>query len=392
MILGGITRRGLLTPMGDNESRPDTESIIELALERKLITASQLDQCKEILKKSKKIGFEATLEDVIVNQGFMMVEQFEELRHLQQLGTGDGTQFGPYKLGRMIGEGGMGKVYEAVHEFMGRTVAIKVINQEHTADKTKAMRFFQEVRALIKLDHPNIVTVYDAGRVQRNYYYAMELLPGPSLKDRAGAKKTLSEKEALSIIRQVARALGHAHANRVVHRDVKPENIIFDRHGAPKLTDFGIAMHHDEQHLTLTKEGVTVGSLHYTSPEQVNGSRDIDCRADIYSLGATLYFALTGRTVYSGESPQELLTKHLGGAMVSPRVYNRSVSRRTVKLIKKMMAVRREKRFPSMKAVIAAIDRPSLLYTVGMAASVVVGAVLLVCIGMLAQKFLAFMP
>jgi eukaryotic-like serine/threonine-protein kinase len=378
--------------MGDNESRSDAESIIELALERKLITASQLDQCKEILKKSKKIGFEATLEDVIVNQGFMLAEQFEELRHLQQLGTGDGTQFGPYKLGRLIGEGGMGKVYEAVHEFMGRTVAIKVINQEHTADKTKALRFFQEVRALIKLDHPNIVTVYDAGRVHRNYYYAMELLAGPSLKDRAGAKKMLSEKEALSFIRQVAKALGHAHANRVVHRDVKPENIIFDRHGVPKLTDFGIAMHHDEQHLTLTKEGVTVGSLHYTSPEQVNGSRDIDCRADIYSLGATLYYALTGRTVYSGDSPQELLTKHLSGAMVSPRVYNRSVSRRTVKLIKKMMAVRRERRFPSMKAVIAAIDRPSLLYSVGLAASVVVGAVLLVYIGMLVQKFLAFVP
>jgi serine/threonine protein kinase len=378
--------------MGDNESRLDIESIIELALERKLLTAGQLDQCKEILRKSKKIGFEATLEEVIVNQGFMLAEQFEELRHLSQLGTGDGTQFGPYKLGRLIGEGGMGKVYEAVHEFMGRQVAIKVIHQEYTADKTKALRFFQEIRALVKLDHPNIVTVFDAGRVHRNYYYAMEFLPGPSLNDRAGAKKPLSEKDALAIIRQVARALGHAHANKLVHRDVKPENIIFDRHGVPKLTDFGIAMHHDAHHLTLTTEGVTVGSLHYTSPEQVNGNRDIDCRADIYSLGATLYYALTGRTVYSGESPQELLTKHLGGVMASPRKYNRTVSRRTVKLIKKMMAVKREKRFQSMNSVIAAIDRPSFLYTVSMAASVILGAVVLVMLGMLVQKFLALMP
>jgi serine/threonine protein kinase len=378
--------------MGDNESRLDTESIIELALERKLITANQLDQCKEILRKSKKIGFEATLEEVIVNQEFMLAEQFEELRHLSQLGTGDGTQFGPYKLGKLIGEGGMGKVYEAVHEFMGRLVAIKVIHQDYTADKTKALRFFQEIRALVKLDHPNIVTVYDAGRVHRNYYYAMEFLPGPSLNDRAGAKKPLSEKDALAIIRQVARALGHAHANKLVHRDVKPENIIFDRHGVPKLTDFGIAMHHDQHHLTLTMEGITVGSLHYTSPEQVNGNRDIDCRADIYSLGATLYYALTGRTVYSGESPQELLTKHLSGAMASPRKYNRTVSRRTVKLIKKMMAVKREKRFQSMSAVIAAIDRPSFMYTVGMVASVVIGAAVLVILGMLVQKFLALMP
>ncbi|MBN2187849.1 MAG: serine/threonine protein kinase [Chitinispirillaceae bacterium] len=378
--------------MGDNESKTDTESIIELALERKLITANQLDQSKELLRKSKKIGFEATLEEVIVNQGFMLAEQFEELRHISQLGTGDGTQFGTYKLGRLIGEGGMGKVYEAVHEFMGRTVAVKVINQEHTADKTKALRFFQEIRALIKLDHPNIVTVYDAGRVHRNYYYAMELLPGPSLLEYANPKKPLPEKEALAIIRQMARALSHAHANKVVHRDVKPENIIFDRHGVPKLTDFGIAMHHDQHHLTLTTEGVTVGSLHYTSPEQVNGSRDIDARADIYSLGATLYYALTGRTVYSGGSPQELLTQHLSGTMVSPRKYNSSVSKRTVKLIKKMMAVKREKRFPSMKAVIAAIDRPSFMYKFGLVVSVILGAAVLLMLGMLVQKFLALMP
>lgn len=377
--------------MGDNELKSDSESIIELALERKMLSANQLDQCKEILKKSKKIGFEATLEEVIVNQGFMLAEQFQELRHLSQLGTGDGTQFGPYKLGRLIGEGGMGKVYEAVHEFMGRQVAIKVIHQEHTADKTKALRFFQEIRALVKLDHPNIVTVYDAGRVHRNYYYAMEFLPGPSLNDRATTKKPLSEKEALSIIRQIARALGHAHANKLVHRDVKPENIIFDRHGVPKLTDFGIVMHHDEHHLTLTQEGLTVGSLHYTSPEQVNGTRDIDCRADIYSLGATLYYALTGRTVYSGGTPQELLTKHLSGAMVSPSRYNSSVSRHTVKLIKKMMAVKREKRYQTMNAVIAAIDRPSPLYTLGIVASVVLGSAALLVLGILIQKFLSVM-
>jgi serine/threonine protein kinase len=375
--------------MGDTDF---IESIITLALERKLITANQLDQCKEILKKSKKIGFEATLEEILVKQGFMLQEQIEELRHISQLGTGDGTQFGPYKLGKLIGEGGMGKVYEAVHEFMGRTVAIKVINQEYTADKTKALRFFQEVRALIKLDHPNIVTIYDAGRVHRNYYYAMEFLPGPSLKSRTDAKKMLQEKTALSIIRQVAGALGHAHSHRLVHRDVKPENIIFDHNGVPKLTDFGIAMHHDEYHLTLTKEGVTVGSLHYTSPEQADGTRDIDCRADIYSLGATLYYALTGRTVYSGDSPQELLTRHMSGNMVSPRKYNPTVSGRTVRLIKKMMAVKREKRFQSMNAVIDAIDRPSIVSKLCIAGSFVIAAIIFILLGALLQKFYLLVP
>jgi len=369
----------------------DISPIIKLALERKLITEAQCEECKEMLRKSKKIGFETTLEEILVNQGFLLEEQIEELRHISELGVGDGTQFGPYRLGKLLGEGGMGKVYEATHEFMGRLVAIKVINQEYTSDKTKALRFFQEVRALIKLDHPNIVTIFDAGRVQRNYYYAMELLPGPSLKGYTDKKKMLSEKEALSIIRGVAKALGHAHANMLVHRDVKPENIIFDRNGVPKLTDFGIAMHHDEHHLTLTKEGVTVGSLHYTSPEQVNGTRDIDCRADIYSLGATLYYALTGQTVYSGGSPQELLTKHLGGIMVSPRRFNPSVSNRTVKLIRKMMAVKREKRFQSMSAVLAAINPPSIVNKVCMILSMVVGAVLLVLLGILLQKLLVIL-
>jgi serine/threonine-protein kinase len=367
----------------------DISPIIKLALERKLITEAQCEECKDMLRKSKKIGFEATLEEILVNQGFLLEEQIEELRHISTLGIGDGTLFGPYRLGKLLGEGGMGKVYEATHEFMGRTVAIKVINQEYTADKTKALRFFQEVRALIKLDHPNIVTIFDAGRVHRNYYYAMELLPGPSLKGRVDIRKMLNEKEALSIIRSVARALGHAHANKLIHRDVKPENVIFDRNGVPKLTDFGIAMHHDEHHLTLTKEGVTVGSLHYTSPEQADGTRDIDCRADIYSLGATLYYALTGQTVYSGESPQELLTKHMGGAMVSPRTINPSVSRRTVKLIKKMMAVKREKRYQSMAAVIAAIDRPSIVNRILFVASIVAGAAVLFLMGMVVQNLMA---
>jgi serine/threonine-protein kinase len=268
-----------------------------------------------------------------------------------------------------------------------------VINQEYTADKTKALRFFQEIRALIKLDHPNIVTVYDAGRVQRNYYYAMELLPGPSLKDYVDARKKIPEKEALSIIRSIAKALGHAHANSIVHRDVKPENIIFDRNRMPKLTDFGVAMHHDAHHLTLTREGVTVGSLHYTPPEQVDGTtRDIDCRADIYSLGATLYYALTGTTVYSGNSPQELLTKHLSGFMPSPRKFNPRVSKRTVKLIKKMMAVNREKRYQSMDAVVAAINRPSIASRMRLIMTVTLGAVIFLLLGILLQRLTLLVP
>jgi serine/threonine protein kinase len=366
--------------------------IIKLALEKKLITEEQCEQCREMIKKSKKIGFETTMEELLVKQGFLLEEQIEELEHISQLGTGDGKYFGSYRLGRLIGEGGMGKVYEATHEFMGRTVAIKVINQELTADKTKALRFFQEIRALIKLDHPNIVTVFDAGRVNRSFYYAMELLPGPSLKDYVDKRKSLPEKEALSIVRSIAKALGHAHANSVVHRDVKPENIMFDLHRVAKLTDFGIAMHHDAHHMTLTQEGVMVGSLHYTAPEQVDGNRDIDARADIYSLGATLYYALTGTTVYTGASAQELLTKHITGGFVSPREINRQVSRRTAAIVKKMLAKNRNRRYQSMDEVAAAIDRPKLPLKLRYVAIAAGAAAFFFLLGIMLQKFLWLWP
>jgi serine/threonine protein kinase len=366
--------------------------IIKLALEKKLVSNEQVDQCREMLRKGKKIGFETTLEELLVKQGFLLEEQVEELRHISQIGDGTGTLFGHYRLGRRIGEGGMGKVYEATHEFMGRSVAVKVIHQAYTSDKVKALRFFQEIRALIKLDHPNIVTIFDAGRVHRSYYYAMELLPGPSLKDYIDTNKALPEKEALSIVRSVALALGNAHANSVVHRDVKPENIMFDKNKAPKLMDFGIAMHHDEHHLTLTQEGVTVGSLHYTSPEQVDGTRDIDCRADIYSLGATLYYALTGRTVYTGNSPPELLARHLSGAMLSPRKVNALVSRRTAALVKKMMAVNREKRFQTMDQVVTAIDRPPLMSRVRLASIFALAGCCILLLGAVLQRLGLLLP
>jgi serine/threonine-protein kinase len=366
--------------------------IIKLALEKKLVTEEQVEQCREMLRKGKKIGFETTMEELLVKQGFLLDEQVEELRHISLLGNGTGTLFGHYRLGKLIGEGGMGKVYEATQEFMGRSVAVKVINQEYTSDKVKALRFFQEIRALVKLDHANIVTIFDAGRVHRSYYYAMELLPGPSLKDHVDSKKALPENEALSIIRSIALALGHAHSNSVVHRDVKPENIIFDSHKVPKLMDFGIAMHHDEHHLTLTQEGVTIGSLHYTSPEQVDGTRDIDCRADIYSLGATLYYMLTGNTVYTGETPQALLAKHLTGAFVPPRKLNKLVSRRTASLVKKMLAVNRDKRYQSMNEVVLVIDKPSLAVKIRFITIVALGLACAVLFGTLLQRFVQFVP
>jgi serine/threonine-protein kinase len=311
----------------------------------------------------------------------------EELQEINQMVDG-GKLFGTYRLGRLIGQGGMGKVYEAIHEVMGRNVAIKVINSKFTEDKNNTTRFYQEIRALAKLNHPNIVIIFEAGMVNRRHYFAMEFLSGPSLRDHVDVKKGLDEKEALKVIRLTAKALAHAHTHSVIHRDVKPENIIFDENGNPKLTDFGLVMHADADHMTLTQEGMMVGSFYYTSPEQIDGRRDIDGRADVYSLGATLYYALTGHTVYDGNSPQEILTKHLKGRFPSPKTYNPRVSGRSVRLIKKMMAVNREKRLQSMEAVIEAIDGTTMMHKIVFIGSMAAVGLLILILGMLLERFL----
>ena len=362
-------------------------SIVKLALEKKLISLKHVDQCIDLVKKSKNIGLETTHEEVLVKQGILSEEQIQDLRDMCQMAEG-GTVFGVYRLGRLIGQGGMGKVYEAVHEVMGRSVAIKVVSTKFTEDKNNTVRFYQEIRALAKLNHPNIVIIYDAGKVNRRHYFAMELLSGLSLKAYVDSKTFLAEKEALKITRATARALGHAHAKSVIHRDVKPENIIFDANNAPKLTDFGLVMHYDTDHKTLTQEGMMVGSFHYASPEQVDGRRDIDGRSDIYSLGATMYYMLAGRTMYTGGSPQELLSKHLKGRYVSPKQYNPSVTGHTLRILRKMLMVNREKRFQSMEQVIDAIERPSLRSKIIMAAYTALAGALLFFVGTLMQRFM----
>ncbi|MBN1576377.1 MAG: serine/threonine protein kinase [Chitinispirillaceae bacterium] len=339
-----------------NEKTRYETPIIKLAVERKLISDKQYDQCKELVKKSKRIGLESSIEEVLVKQGLLNDEKIQELSEILRLGeTGD--LFGGYRLQRLIGKGGMGKVYEAVHEFTGRKVALKVLNSQFSKEGTTITRFFQEVRALAKLTFPNIVTLYDAGKAGRRYYFAMELVEGPSLAQLVAQKKHLDEREALSITEKIARALAFSHANNVIHRDIKPENILLDERHTPKVTDFGVVMHQDDDHMTLTQEGFMVGSVHFSSPEQVEGARDIDGRSDIYSLGATLYYMLTGRTVYTGKNAEEVLTKHLVGSWTSPRRYNPAVSEKTVRLIRKMMARIRERRYQSMEEVATAVRK-----------------------------------
>ena len=218
-----------------------------------------------------------------------------------------GTQLGRYRLLRKLGAGGMADVYEAEDATLKRRVALKVLPPEMSRTPEFTQRFETEVLAAASLNHHGIVTVYEVGHQDSHHFYAMRLLTGGDLRDRIA--QGLTSTQALSILRQVAGAFAHAHAKGFVHRDVKPENILFDEQGIPVLTDFGIVKAL-ESDVSLTKTGHGIGTPRYVSPEQASG-KAVDARADLYSLGVILHEMLTGEPPYDGNDAMTLIYQHM---------------------------------------------------------------------------------
>lgn len=222
----------------------------------------------------------------------------------------DDTKLGKYLIVRHLGSGGMADVYEAEDSQLGRRVALKVLPPELARNPQFIQRFESEVRKAASLNHGGIVPVFDFGFDNGTHYYSMRLLTHGSLRNRID--EGMTDSEALSILRDIADALGHAHGRQppLVHRDVKPENILFDEQGRALLTDFGIAKAMDGNH-SLTATGVAIGSALYMSPEQARGKKDVDGRADLYSLGAMFYEMLMGVPPYEGEDQISIILKHV---------------------------------------------------------------------------------
>ena len=208
-----------------------------------------------------------------------------------------GTRLGHYRILSLLGRGGMADVYRAEDERLGREVALKALPPEFARDAERVERFEREVRAAAKLTHPNIVTVYEFGQGAGQHFYTMALMAGGDLKARVRAHpEGMSPTEAVAVAAAVARALSYAHRRGFVHRDVKPENILFDEDETPQLTDFGIARAMSSG-TRMTATGMSIGSPHYMSPEQARG-RAVDGRSDLYSLGVVLYEMLVGRVPF----------------------------------------------------------------------------------------------
>ncbi len=220
---------------------------------------------------------------------------------------------GRYVIEEKIGSGGMADVYKANDVKLGRTVAIKVLKPELSSDATFVNKFRAEAQSAAGLEHPNIVNVYDVGVQEGCYYIVMEYIPGVTLKSYIEKKGKLNYRETLSIAIQVARGIQAAHSNNIIHRDIKPQNIIISSDGKVKVTDFGIARAASED----TIHSDVMGSVHYASPEQARNGY-VSNRSDIYSLGIVMYEMVTGHVPFDGDSAVEVAIKHLQDEMVSP--------------------------------------------------------------------------
>ena len=253
-----------------------------------------------------------------------------------------------YEIIAKIGSGGMADVYKAKDYVLNRLVAIKVLKQEYSTDATFVKKFRVEAQSAAGLSHPNIVSVYDVGEDDGVYFIVMELVQGITLKNYIDMKGKLDIREALNISVQIASGLSAAHENRIIHRDIKPQNIIMSRDGKVKVTDFGIAKVADSTTVTTT----AAGTVHYISPEQARGGYS-DERSDIYSLGITMYEMVTGRVPFEGETNVAVALMHIQSEMVPPRKLEPSIPVSFEKIILKCTQKKPERRYASAKELIA---------------------------------------
>ena len=257
-----------------------------------------------------------------------------------------------YEILERIGTGGMAVVYKAKCHRLNRLVAVKILKSDLAQDEDFRRRFNAESQAVAQLSHPNIVSVYDVSKGGDIEYIVMELIDGITLKQYMEKRGQLNWRESLHFITQIMRGLSHAHSRGIVHRDIKPQNVMVLRDGSVKVADFGIACLENAAQ-TLTQEAL--GSVHYISPEQARGDR-IDARSDIYSAGVVLYEMLTGRLPFEGDSAVSVAIQHLSSVPLAPREVNPDIPEQLELICMKAMAPDLDKRYPSADAMIADLE------------------------------------
>lgn len=269
---------------------------------------------------------------------------------------------GRYEIISRIGGGGMALVYKAHDVLLNRKVAVKVLRQQFVHDEEFIRRFRREGQSAASLSHPNVVSIYDVGQEDDIHYIVMEYVEGHNLNEIIIERAPLQIEEAVHIAQQICEALDHAHTNHIIHRDIKPHNILIGNNGRVKVTDFGIAR--AVTSTTITHTGSVVGSVHYFSPEHAKGVNTGE-KSDLYSLGIVLYQMLTGKLPFFGESPISIALKHLQDEFEEPRVVNSHIPQSVENIILKSMRKNPNERYDSAKAMMEDLEtclQPRRLY------------------------------
>ncbi len=321
-----------------------SKRFLDRAQKRELLTDSQVEEAIRIYETVRDVGIEQTIEDIVVKKGFMTVEAVGALR--REL---SGMRVGKYKIIEKLGEGGAGIVYRATQEPLDRTVAIKILGK-HRVDSTEYLdRFRREARVAVTLNHQNIVRGLDFGEADGYHYFVMEYVEGESLHEVLKREGVLEEKRSLKIVLQAVAGLRHAAEFNLVHRDVKPENILITPDGVAKVCDLGLAKPSILESARSSKDKATIGTPVYMSPEQIRGKDDTDFRSDVYSLGISLYEMVTGAPPFLAKTTDEIVRKHIREEPADPRERNLEVSSALAAVILKMLAKKPEDRYASLK-------------------------------------------
>ena len=347
-------------------SRPTVPSFVEFV---KILCASGLIDREQLRPRLDRYRLrKTTAKDVNSLARHLLDEQLLTNWQLKRIlqGNQGGFFLGKYKLLNLIGEGGMGTVYKAQHTIMRRMVALKVLPID--ADKPRPdqqvliERFRRECRATAALEHPNVVRVHDFDSNGKCYYLVMQFIQGRDLHHTVKQHGPMPVNEAVDCTRQAALGLGYAHRQGLIHRDVKPGNLLRDAAGTIKLLDLGIALVPAPGEESLTLAGnVMLGTADYLAPEQVLDSHGVDARADIYALGCTLHFLLTGDPPYPGGTKPQKMLRHLREQPPSLRERRDDVPAQLEEIYQRMMAKDRDERYASCEEVVAALDAWSRL-------------------------------
>ncbi|MFH0940191.1 MAG: serine/threonine-protein kinase [Planctomycetota bacterium] len=348
----------------------------DIAVSKGLLTWAQVRDALKRQTEYKLKGIPMHIGEICVEMGLLTQAQYNDIlatqherdntispedrnatnyANLEEIEDGETFQLGRYRLEKRLG-GVMSIVFKGTDTQTHSTVALKILPRHLAHDSAFVERFKREIKATCMMAHPNIVRICDTGIEQGVFYLATEFIDGETLSQRLRRDGKIPRAEALRIGRDIAHALGHAHARNVLHRDVKPENVMISSTGDVKLADLGLAKFlHDEQFITA--EGIAVGTPHYISPEQARALKDVDHRSDLYSLGAMLFHIITGRLPYEGDNGAEVMKRHVFEAVPDPRSIDPNLSADIAEMIMKLMAKNPAQRFQTGEELAQHLDK-----------------------------------